>query len=259
MLSATGGLHQQALLAAVLGDEGDAGGDARRRRVPASGAAAERRARRCRSGSRPKRTRASSVRPEPIRPKRPRTSPARTGEGRCPASTPGWQSARGARARPRRRRRACAAGRAGRGRGRPSSVIMRATANSARGPVVDQPRRRAGPRCRRQSRATSPRMWRDVDDGRAARRSSRAISVEQPGGLARGERGRRLVEDDEVGIELQRLGDLDELPLARRRARSTSVSGGMVEVEPRRAARASVSAMRSRGRSGRSAGAESRR
>ncbi len=39
---------------------------------------------------------------------------------------------------------------------------------------------------------------------------------EQPFGLARGQRRGRLVEDDDRRIELQRLGDLDQLAFARR-------------------------------------------
>ena len=37
---------------------------------------------------------------------------------------------------------------------------------------------------------------------------------EQPLGLARGERGGGLVEDDDPRVGAQRLGDLDQLPLA---------------------------------------------
>ena len=46
---------------------------------------------------------------------------------------------------------------------------------------------------------------------------SLAIRSNSRDGLARGERGGRLVEDDDAGIDLQRLGDLDQLPLARRK------------------------------------------
>ena len=85
---------------------------------------------------------------------------------------------------------------------------------------------------------------RDVDD-RLAGLAQAADQREEPRGLARGQRGRRLVEDDDLGIELQRLGDLDELPLAgrqpldrrvRRRGRgSTSLSSARVRAASARA------------------------
>ncbi len=69
----------------------------------------------------------------------------------------------------------------------------------------------------------------DVDEGAALGLEPRH-HVEEPRGLARGERGRRLVEDDEVGGAVQRLGDLDELALAGGELADDGV-GGVVEVE----------------------------
>ena len=59
---------------------------------------------------------------------------------------------------------------------------------------------------------------------------------EQPRRLARRQRCRRLVEDDDAGIELQRLGDLDQLPLARRQALDQRLRR-QVEIDLRAAAR----------------------
>ncbi len=53
----------------------------------------------------------------------------------------------------------------------------------------------------------------DVDH-RAALAAQEADHLEEPAGLARGERGGGLVEDDEIGLAVERLGDLDELAFA---------------------------------------------
>ena len=58
----------------------------------------------------------------------------------------------------------------------------------------------------------------DVDDADAARPQPADLR-EQALGLARGERGGGLVEDDDPGVGTQRLGDLDQLPLALAEAR----------------------------------------
>ncbi len=54
---------------------------------------------------------------------------------------------------------------------------------------------------------------RDVDEGFAAA-TKLSHDGEQALGFAGGERGRRLVEDDQRGILVQRLGDLDQLTFA---------------------------------------------
>ena len=89
--------------------------------------------------------------------------------------------------------------------------------------------RRAAPRCRRRGRA------RRRGCGRCRRRSCRrrvslADQLEQARGLARRQRGGRLVEDDDAGVELQRLGDLDQLPLARREPLDQRI-GRQVEID----------------------------
>ena len=53
---------------------------------------------------------------------------------------------------------------------------------------------------------------RDVDD-RPALGLERADDLEQPAGLAVGQRRGRLVHDHDLGVERQRLGDLDHLSL----------------------------------------------
>ena len=59
---------------------------------------------------------------------------------------------------------------------------------------------------------------------------SRPISANSRA-VSRGvERGRWLVEDDDSGIEMQRLGDFDQLPLARRQALDQRV-GRQVELD----------------------------
>ena len=55
---------------------------------------------------------------------------------------------------------------------------------------------------------------RDEDD-RASRALRARDDVEQPLDLAGAQRSGRLVENDEIGVERQRLGDLDELALRR--------------------------------------------
>ena len=121
MFSAIAHVHQQAFLAPVLGDEGDAAADAAR------AASRDRPARRRRrispesNVSRPNRMRASSVRPEPIRPNRPSTSPL------CRARLDVLDDARGAEiaasasSTSRLRRRCARRDRAARWRGRPSA------------------------------------------------------------------------------------------------------------------------------------------
>jgi len=55
----------------------------------------------------------------------------------------------------------------------------------------------------------------DVED-RGTLAPKRSNQLEQPAGVALVERGRRLVHDDDAGIERQRLGDLDQLLLGDR-------------------------------------------
>ena len=74
MLSTICAVHEEALLAAVLGDEGDAVSDALPRRMTRQRPVADDDLAGLVASS-PKRMRASSVRPEPIRPKTPSTSP----------------------------------------------------------------------------------------------------------------------------------------------------------------------------------------
>ena len=61
----------------------------------------------------------------------------------------------------------------------------------------------------------------DVDDAESARREP-PYQREQPLGFDRRERGRRLVEQENAGIERDRLGDLDHLPDRDRRARQAA-------------------------------------
>src|SRR5690606_37614410 len=67
---------------------------------------------------------------------------------------------------------------------------------------------------------------RDVDD-RPAGLLEPPYQVEEARRFARRERGRRLVEYDDAGIQFESLGDFDELPLARRQLLEQHLRGNI--------------------------------
>ncbi len=87
---------------------------------------------------------------------------------------------------------------------------------------------------------------RDVDD-QHARGGEAPGEAEQPVGLARRQRRRRLVEDQDRGVAGERLGDLDDLALGERQPAHLDVGpddGNAVALEQRqRRLRASAAAL----------------
>ena len=76
---------------------------------------------------------------------------------------------------------------------------------------------------------------RDVDDQHARRREA-PREIEQPLGLARGERRGRLVEDEDRRVASKRLGDLDHLTLGERQPADLDVGardGDAIALEER--------------------------
>ena len=146
-------------------------------------------------GSRPKRMRASSVRPEPIRPKRPTTSPADTRRS-ISRTTPRAVRARAS------KQHLVAAG-AGARRVELVDVAPQHQVDHAGDGELRRGAGRDQPAVAQDRDVVGQRLHvaedvRDVDDGLAAR-GQPGDELEQPGGLAGGERGGRLVEDDDAG------------------------------------------------------------
>ena len=169
-------LEDHAVAPAVLGDVGDAERDGLRGRVDASPCGRGAAISPASAGVRPKRTRASSVRPAPTSPARPRISPARTSRStsRTPADA-ARQTARGehdvadrdrrASGRPRRARGRPSADQLGRGRASPPAACRhdarrRAARSRGRRSAAPPP---AGARCRR----SRPLRAQLADDARA--------------------------------------------------------------------------------------------
>ena len=104
--------------------------------------------------------------------------------------------------------------------------------------------RRAAPRCGRQTASTSSSLWlmKMIDRPSA---TSCAQRREQRLGLLRRQHGGRLVEDQDARVAVERLQDLDALPLADRQRRRPRASGSTARpkrraslAQPRRAPRA---------------------
>ena len=211
------------------------------------------------TGDAPKIARASSERPAPTRPAR-ADDLARPDLERRAVDAGGREVAHGQRRAGRRRRRAASAGRSGRPIGRAS-----------RRPACPRSRRRPALVCttapsRRTvmvsaSASTSPRKWETRMTVRPPRREA-ADDLVEPLDLGRRERGRRLVEDDQLGVAGQRPQDLDLLLLRQRQRPDDGVRRDRrSRCRPRgaRTARAACAAARSRAGAAPRPGTRSRR
>ena len=221
MLSTIAPFMRRPFLAAVLGDEGDAASDALSRRMAARPGRSPTTISPESCPSRPKRMRASSVRPEPIRPKTPSTSPlCRLNVTSLMMPVARERLCREEHARLRRgvaRRIELLDRPADHQRDHARDVEVGLRAGSDQLPVAqhgdivgkrDHVRQNVG----------------DVDH-RLAGLAQSSDQREEALGFACGQRRRRLVEDDDLGIELERARGLDQLALAGRKAVERRVRG----------------------------------
>ena len=205
-------VEDEAFLVAVLGQVGDARrsspptGRRSRRPVPASRISpASRR-------SIPNRTRATSVRPAPTRPAKPTISPART------EKLTSWKTP--TRVRPLTSSRTSPTGRLDLGEQRDGAAdhvpdeVGRRQLRRRRGDDVAAVAEDRRPVAQLEDlvEAVADEQHRDAAVAQAADDREQAVD------LVRRQRGGRLVEDQDAGLDRQRLGDLDQLLVGHRQA-----------------------------------------